>query len=172
MLKFAGALMIFSACLGIGFGKGMEYKHRIRDLLLVKKILLMLRGEIKYARTPLPEAFATIGKKMDNVFGTFLNKVAETLNEQQGETMQEVWEKHLTETLQQSALIKEDRRQLKKLGSQLGYLDREMQLSTIDFQVEQLECLIKRLEEEQSKKSRVCNCLGVFTGIMLNLMLL
>ncbi|MCI8371050.1 MAG: hypothetical protein HFI75_01360 [Lachnospiraceae bacterium] len=172
MLKIAGSVMIFTACLAMGVGKGKEYKRRIGELLLVKRLLLMLRGEVKYARTPLPEAFQTIGKKMENVFGTFLLRVAEELNQQEGETLQQVWEKNLDQVLDKSALTREDRQQLKKLGSQLGYLDQEMQISTIDFQVEQLEGQIKRLEEEQGKRSRVCSCLGIFAGVMLNLILL
>ncbi len=172
MLKIAGAVMILVACCGIGFGKGMEYKKRIRDLLILKKLLLMLRGEIKYARTPLAEAFSNIGRKLENVFGEFLIKVSDRMNQQQGETFLQIWETNLEETLTRSALLKEDRQQLKRLGNQLGYLDKEMQISTIDFQVEQLEVLVKKLEEEQGKRSRVCNCLGVFAGLMLNLILL
>lgn len=172
MLKVIGAVMIFCACLGMGFRKGMEYKYRIRDLLLVKKMLLMLRGEIKYAKAPLPEAFANIGSRLDNNVGSFLNHVAEQLENQQGETFSEIWEKNLQLCLRQSALTKEDRQLLERLGGQLGYLDREMQLSTIDFQVEQMEGLIKRLEAEQGKRSRVCSCLGIFAGVMLNLILL
>lgn len=172
MLKMTGAVMILVACCGMGFGKAMEYKKRIRDLLILKKLLLMLRGEIKYARTPLAEAFTTIGRKMENVFGEFLLKVSNQMNEQQGETFLQIWESNLDATLTKSALLKEDRQQLKRLGNQLGYLDKEMQISTIDFQVEQLEVLVKKLEEEQGKRSRVCNCLGVFAGVMLNLILL
>lgn len=172
MSKIAGAVMILVACCGMGFGKSMEYKKRIRDLLNVKKILLMLRGEIKYAKSPLAEAFAAIGKRQENVFGEFLLQVADGMNEQQGETFLQIWENKLELILPKSALLKEDRQQLKRLGGQLGYLDREMQISTIDLQVEQLEMLIKRLEEEQGKRCRVCSCLGVFAGIMLNLILL
>lgn len=131
----------------------------------------MLRGEIKYARTPLPEAFAAIGRKMENVFGSFLLQMADVLQKQEGESLQDVWEHNLEEMLVH-ALTKEDRQQLKKLGSQLGYLDQEMQISTIDFQVEQLEGLIEKLEEEQGKRSKVCSCLGVFAGVMVNLILL
>lgn len=172
MLKMAGAVMIFVACCGMGFGKSMEYKKRIRDLLRLKKLLLMLRGEIKYARTPLSEAFSTIGRKMENVLGEFLLKVSQQMDAQQGETFLQIWERNLEEVLAKSALLKEDRQQLKRLGNQLGYLDREMQISTIDFQVEQLETLVSKLEEEQGKRSRVCNCMGVFAGVMLNLILL
>lgn len=172
MLKITGAVMIFAACCGMGFGKSMEYKKRIRDLLTLKKILLMLRGEIKYARTPLSEAFSIIGKKVEHVLGEFLIQVSQQMDEQQGETFSQIWEENLKEILVKSALLKEDKRQLIRFGSQLGYLDREMQLATIDFQVEQLEGQIKRLEEDQGKRSRVCNCLGVFAGVMLNLILL
>lgn len=164
--------MIFAACLGIGFGKGQEYRRRIKELLVIKKMLLMLRGEIRYARTPLPEAFQNIGRKLDNDIGTFLQQAAGQMDLQKGESFAEIWEENLYKVLAKSPLTKEDKSQLNKLGSQLGYLDREMQVSAIEFQMEQLEGLVGQLEQEQGKKSRVCSCMGVFAGVMLNLILL
>jgi len=172
MLKVVGAVMIFIACCGMGFGKSMEYRKRIRELLVLKKMLLMLRGEIKYARTPLSEAFSNIGNRQEHALGGFFVRVSKQMDHQQGETFLHIWESNLDNSLSKSALTKEDKKQLKRLGNQLGYLDKEMQISTIEFQVEQLETLIKKLEEEQGKRSRVCNCMGVFAGLMLNLILL
>lgn len=172
MLKITGAVMIFTACFAMGFVKGQEYKQRIRDLLLLKKVLLMLRGEIKYAATPLPEAFSNIAEKMENFCAAFLKEVSVCLQSQEQGTFQTVWEEKTRLYFKSCALTQEDKMQWEKLGSQLGYLDREMQVSTIDFQVEQLECLVKQLEEEKGKKSRVCSCLGIFAGVMLNLILL
>ena len=174
MLKITGAVLILASCAGMGFGKGMEYKRRVAELLLLKKWLLMLRGEIKYAGTPLPEAFARIGSKMENVYGIFLTQVSKDLEGQNGQSLQEIWEKNLNEVFQNSKnfLNREDRQQLKSLGSQLGYLDREMQISTIDFFVEQMETQIQQLEAEQGKRCRVYHCIGIFAGVMLNLLLL
>lgn len=172
MLKITGAVMIFVACFAMGFSQGQEYRQRIRELLQLKKLLLMLRGEIKYAATPLPEAFANIAEKMENFCGTFLREVGEALETQQDGTFQQVWSQKTKSCFHNLSLTKEDKKQWEKLGTQLGYLDREMQISTIDFQVEQIEALVKQLEEEKGKKSRVCNCLGVFAGVMLNLILL
>lgn len=164
--------MILAACAGLGFGRGQEYKKRIQELLILKKMLLMLRGEIRYARTPLPEAFSNIGHKLNSSVGTFLQSVAKRLETQSGESLAEIWQETLHQTLDKTALTREDKSQLEKFGTQLGYLDREMQIATIEFQLEQLEELLGRLEKEQGKKSRVCSCMGIFAGVMLNLILL
>lgn len=172
MLKIAGAIMILIACAGIGYGKGREYKQRIRQLLLEKRMILMLRGEIQYALTPLPDAFSSIAGRMDNLYGTFLKEVSMELQKQNAKTVGQVWEEKAKEIFSKSVLTREDIKQLQALGGQLGYLDTQMQLSTIELHLEQLEHKILALEQEQGKKSRVCNCLGIFAGVMLNLMLL
>ncbi len=172
MLKIAGAIMIFIACVGIGYGKGREYKQRIRQLLLEKRMVCMLRGEIQYAFTPLPDAFLQIAGRMDNLYGVFLKEVSVELKKQDARTLGQVWEEKAKEILKESALTKEDIKQLQALGGQLGYLDTQMQLSTIEMHLEQLENKIMSLEQEQGKRSRVCRCLGVFAGVMLNLILL
>ena len=174
MMKVTGAACIFAACAGMGFGKGMEYKKRIEELLLLKKWMLMLRGEIRYAQSPLPEAFSRIGERIGHVYGMFLGRLASSLESQSGQSFQELWERELDEVMSQQRhyLSREDIRQLKALGGQLGYLDREMQMSSIDFFVEQLETQIDRLEQEKARRCRVYHCLGIFTGVMLNLILL
>lgn len=172
MLKMTGAVMVFISCWGMGYHRSLEYRKRIRDLLMWKKFLLMLRGEIRYARTTLPEAFRTIGQRLEHAIGYFLLEVADAMEGQQGERMQHLWDAGLNHMQSGCSLSKEDIRSFQRLGGQLGYLDRDMQLSTIDFHVEQLEGLVKTLQEQQGRQSRVCHCLGIFAGVMLNLMLI
>lgn len=172
MFKIAGAILVFASCAGIGYGKSVEYRRRIRELLLLKKMMLMLRGEVRYGATPLPDAFDRIGDKIEHVFGMFLKKVSRQLKQQPGKPLSDIWSTEMKKELTACNLTKEDQKQLQRLGSDLGYLDREMQISTIDFYVEQLEGTIEGLEKEQGKRSRVYNCLGIFAGIMINLVLL
>lgn len=172
MLRITGAVMVFAACAAIGYGKGREYRRRISELLTIKKLILMLRGEVRYAAAPLPEAFDRIGEKTEHTFGVFLKNVSEELKRQPGKPLAEIWGQKLKTDLEGCVLAREDRKQLLQLGCELGYLDRDMQLSTIDFYVEQLETTVGTLEKEQEKRSRVYNCLGVFAGIMINLVLL
>lgn len=64
MLKAAGLFLLFSACLSFGFGKSHALKKRLEFLRELKKALLLLSGEIRCAKTPLPDAFRKIGGKL------------------------------------------------------------------------------------------------------------
>ena len=79
MLKAAGLFLLFSGCFSLGIGKSRGLKKRLELLRELKKLLLLLSGEIRCVKTPLPEAFRKIGRKAEDPFGTFFQKVAEEL---------------------------------------------------------------------------------------------
>lgn len=172
MLKLTGAVCVLLSCAGMGFARGREYKLRIRDLLTLKKLMLLLRGEIKYGVTPLPEALDVIGRKVEHQFGRCMQKVAEQLKSQPGRPLSDIWEQEVRSHATGSFLGREDVSSCVRLGQQLGYLDKEMQIANIDFYMEQLEGTIEKLEGEQGKRIRVCRCLGIFAGVMISLVLL
>lgn len=172
MLKIMGAVCVLCSCTGIGFAKSREYRQRISELLLLKRLMLLLRGEIKYALTPLPEAFDAIGRKVEHQFGKCMEEIGKRLKGQSGVPLAKIWEEEFQKCMAASCLSKEDAQCCVRLGQQLGYLDKEMQVTHIDFYIEQLEGTIERLEEEQGRRSRVCRSLGVFAGVMICLVLL
>lgn len=172
MLKAIGAVLVIASCSAIGLQKSGDLKMRMKQLVMLKRMLLMLKGEIRYAKTPLPEAFDNIGKRIGNCFGGFLTGLAEKLTEQSGQPFRELWKQAIDDKLTETNLAKEDKEQLKKMGEDLGYLDSDMQINTIDLQVEQLELQLQRLEKGISGKTRVYNCLGIFCGILIAILLL
>ena len=61
---------------------------------------------------------------------------------------------------------------MKAIGMQMGYLDEQMQLGTIDLYLEQLSFVIEKAREELVMKKRLCNCLAVTGGIFLVIILI
>lgn len=172
MLKFFGAALVLIATTGFGISYAADLRRRIVELRCLKKIMLMLRGEIKYAKAPLPEAFKSIAKRLRPPFSCFLTTVAKELSALRGRTFQEVWEAAVRECLTGTCLTKGNREQLSRLGENFGYLDEEMQLGTIDLYLEQLELEIKRSEQTVESKTRVCHCLGVLMGLFVVILIM
>ena len=79
MLKLAGALMIIVSAGGIGISCSVDVKRYCMELRLLKQMLYMLRGEIKYTKTPLEEAFLAISVRMPEPFSLFLKRTAEEM---------------------------------------------------------------------------------------------
>ena len=49
MIRTAALALIAVSCAGLGFVKSQALSARIRDLMLLRKILRLLTGEISYA---------------------------------------------------------------------------------------------------------------------------
>lgn len=172
MLKLVGAILIVLATTGIGFTTGRDLKLRLDNLRYIKKLMLMLRGEIKYLKAPLGEAFFNVSKRAKEPFDLFFNRIALEIESLECESFYAIWCKHIDEELSKVKLNKRDCQTLKRVGEHLGYMDKEMQLGMIDLYVEQLEEEIKLTKDSIDEKIRVYHCLGVAIGIFAVLIIL
>ncbi len=189
---FGVGLILFSST-AIGLLYANRLKEQIEELETIKKLLLMLRGEIKYTKTPLPDAFASIAVRMKEPFGSFLEelakqmenperikgpygellfKVAGQMDSMKGQTLAQIWEACVAEYLKESALLKEEKEKWVHFGSQLGYLDKEMQVSTIELYLEQVQEEIKNAQENFKRNGKLYRMMGVMAGIFLVILML
>ena len=172
MLKLAGACLIMVSAAGIGVSFGSDLKRRSQELRILKQLIYMLRGEIKYTKTPLPEAFYHISVRLPRPFGPFLAGVAEELGRADGRIFGDIWREQIKNSLSSSHLTRTDRNQLETLGDGLGNLVLEMQLSSIDLYLEQLEISIREAESSIGSKQKLYQSLGVAGGIFLVILLI
>lgn len=171
MLKWLGSLLVLICSAGLGAAGSVDVKRHCMELRLLKQAVYMLRGEIKYSKAPLPEAFGVLAKRISPPFSLFFQNLEEELNKREGRSLQELWRVEIEKSLKQSMLRKEEKKKLEQLGEGLGYLDLEMQLSTMDLYLEQLEEDIKRAQEELHTKQKLYQSLGVAGGIFLVILL-
>ena len=101
-----------------------------------------------------------------------MEELAEQIEEKAGATFFELWTESIDRCLIKSQLKNKDKEELKAIGMQMGYLDEQMQLGTIDLYLEQLSFVIQKTREELVMKKRLCNCLGVMGGIFLVIILI
>lgn len=172
MLKFTGAVLILISAAGIGVSCSQDLKRRCMELRILKQMVYMLRGEIKYTKTPLPEAFAHIAPRLPEPFCSFLRQTEEKMGDLDGRSFPELWQEQIKTQLSGTHLKKEDKDQLAGLGDVLGYLDLEMQLSSIALYLEQLELGIQKAQEELAAKQKLYQSLGVAGGIFLVILLI
>lgn len=171
MLKAVGAAMILISTAGIGASLSGDLKRHYMELRILKQLFYMLRGEIKYTRTPLPEAFAHISARLPEPFCTFLQKTAQEMENLGGRAFEELWREQIRRELSRTHLTREDKERLEDLGEVLGYLDFEMQLSSIELYLEQLELGIRNSQETIAPKQKLYQSLGVAGGVFLVILL-
>lgn len=172
IMKIIGCILVIASSTGMGFYFSSEMRCRIEDLRELKKLIGLLRGDIRYANTPLPEAINSINRRHSGRFQTFFAFVSEQLNELSGHTFSEIWRTAAEKQLMDTSLTKKDKLHLVQFGENLGYLDKDMQMNTIDLYISQLEEEIKDLAKTVREKSYLYNTLGVMAGIFITIIMI
>ncbi len=171
-MKIIGCVMVIGSSTGIGFFFSNEMKCRLDNLKELRKMVGLLRGDIRYAKTPLPEAIASITRRHQGSFSNFFNSVSEKLRELSGQTFADIWKEAVGKELVDTALSKKDKQHLIQFGENLGYLDKEMQMNVIDLFQSQLEEEIKEMTKTMKEKSYLFNSLGVMAGVFIVIVML
>ena len=171
LIKIVGCILVIVSTSGMGLFFSNQFKTRIENLRELRKIIILLRGDIRYAKTPLPEAINTIGRRHEGEFKVFLEKVSERLQELSGHTFAQVWEERIELDLEKTSLTKKDKLNMIQFGENLGYLDKDMQINTLDLYITQLETEITELAENLKEKTYLYNTLGVMAGVFISIVL-
>jgi stage III sporulation protein AB len=167
IMKIIGCILVIVSSTGMGFFFSNEMRCRINDLKELKKMIGLLRGDIRYANTPLPEAISSITRRHNGNYNAFFTHVSSKLNELSGHTFSEIWKAAVQKELAGTSLSKKDKLHLIQFGDNLGYLDKDMQMNTIDLFISQLEDEIKELSKTIKEKSYLYNTLGIMAGLFI-----
>ena len=153
------------ACVALGFNMASDIRRRIIQLRSLECALRMLKGEMEYALSSLEEAFERISIRLEPPFSDFFHTISCKLKELEFQNFEEIWEKQVQVLTKTSCLREEDLKLLDELGSQLGYLDLNMQIRTIDSIYIQLEERLKQLVDESSISCKLYQSLGVLGAL-------
>lgn len=167
-----GAALIILSSSGIGFSYSARLGRRMEQLRQLQRMAILLRGEISYGNAPLPEALASIGRKLDEPLSVFLRKVASRLREYPDKSFQQVFRDEVGDCLKQSALSVKDKDMLMQMGAFLGYLDREMQLRTVELYLQELCREIQVSGESVPGRQKLFRSLGILGGLFLVILLM
>lgn len=155
---------------------GYQLKTRlwehVRQLIGLKEMLLMLSGEISYARTPLKEAFIHIGGQGKEPYGTFLTAVSEHMERAEGKPLFQIWSDVLEIHKNEFLLTAEELMIIKGIGENFGYLDAKMQMGNIELYIQQTEARIAQAQQELAAKQKMYQYLSIMCGLFLILILI
>jgi len=172
ILKIIGSILTIASCTTLGLYFSSEMQTRLKQLKDLRKYITILRGDIRYGATPLPEAIEGIANRKPGVFYLFFQNVSERVKNGMGGMFHNIWSDCVDEFLKATCLTKEDKEGLVRFGESLGYLDREMQINTIDLYLEQLEEVIHEQTIIVKERSRLYNTLGLMGGIFITIVMI
>ncbi|MDR1642097.1 MAG: stage III sporulation protein AB [Clostridiales bacterium] len=172
MLKIIGIILVCGASSLLGTYFGSLPQHRVDELNLWKKALLMLRAEIAFASSPLPEAMRNISMRAGKPVGPVFLDIAQALEAREKTDMSLIWARSFAKGQKESHLSDEDRGWINNFGQTLGYLDKQMQIGAIDLACGYMDSQAKALGPSCVSAKKMCQSLGVLGGILIAVVLI
>lgn len=171
MVKIAGCIIVIGTTTLLGIKKGAAIEDAYRQLQYIQRLMYLLQSEIRYARTYLGEIFIHLGDKSIGAYRKWLMSLGKEMEKRTGERFEEMWREGVETYLADINIPKDEKERLIALGSQLGNMDTEMQIRTLDLYQEQLAQSMEELRDGMKAKVRLCR-LGIMSGMFLSVLLL
>ena len=171
-IKILGGLLLIGSAAAMGFLKAEELKKRVSGLSELKRMMVLLQGELRFHRAILSEAFENVAENMNEPFSTHLKKMAVKIENRDSGGFVIIWRENSEMFLKDAGLEKRDAVILETLGSSLGYLDLTLQTETLNLAILQAEEAIKCAKGQAEKKGKLYQTMGVTVGALLTLLII
>ena len=171
-IKIIGSLFVIASTAAIGFIKAEELSERVKKLQEMKRMMILLQGELRFHKAALAEAFENVSERVAVPFCDFLKETGERLEARESEGFDSIWETTSRKVLQTEGLKKEDKHLLELLKNSFGYLDLTLQTETLNLAILQTEDEIKRAKEQQESKGKLYQTMGITVGALLTLLII
>lgn len=160
-MKILGLSLCVIPILIIGFYFSYETSYRIKDLREMKKILIFMKNEIVFLKTPLKELMESIKNKssLDYLFENFINELELTHG-----NMESKWERALNKSVERFYFKKEDIDIFYSFGKCLGR-SQEAELSIVDNIIQYIDLKILELDRENQNKIKLYKSLGILLSL-------
>lgn len=173
MIKLCGALLIIAGTTCYGLFLAFQKKSRLVRLKTFKETLLLLGGELRFAKNPMPQALLHIADKSSYTYlSAFYRFVSENLTKHTYSGFWETWAVGIDDYIRDIYLTEADCDILKNAGNMPLYLDVKMQLSLLDETVYELEKLITETEKDIREKCKIYRSAGLIFGLLIVLILI
>ena len=171
-IKIFGSIFLFTSAAAIGYLKADELKERVRCLNALKRMMILLQGELRFHRATLSEAFENVSERVDPPVDVFLEELAKKLENRHSGSFLTVWDEVVDDLLTNEGFKKEDKVLLEQLGNSLGYLDLTMQTENLNLAILQTDDAIMNAKEQLEVKGKLYQTMGVTAGAFLTLLII
>ena len=167
MIKLIGMVGVAVSIACTGYTAAENVKSRVEELLYVRRLMLMFRGELRYKNAMLSDAFSTVAIRAKGTYEELFSKLSVATEENYSMPMSMVFSDNVDNILRgHTMLCKEDLDMLKELGETLGYQDQKMQLANIDLYIDRLSVSIDESRKKMVETMKMYRTLGVMGALM------
>ncbi len=166
LIKLLGCGIIMLCTAKIGFDKAGRFTRRVGEIRELQTALAALKGEIGFARTPMPEALIKTGQRLKTAVAGIFSASGEALRTCDI-TAGTAWETGIDASKKDLALKEDDIYIIRSFGELLGGGDVAGQLENIDLAMARLSVSEGEAIEDERKHARLYRTLGIIGGIVL-----
>ncbi len=165
LFKVIGAAMILASSFLVGLFYSNKENYHIHDLNEMAKALQILRSQISFSSAPLPEAIESIVKRTREPVRSIFESLLAAIGSRDKPVFL-AWEEALLAYKDKTYFQEDDMDFLLSFGKNLGYLDKELQLSTIDSTLLTISQKVAELNDTRLKNKKLFLNLGILGGIL------
>ena len=171
-IKVLGSIFLLTSAAAIGYLKADELKERVRCLNALKRVMILLQGELRFHRATLSEAFENVAERAEKPFDVFFEELTKELERRKYGSFSSAWNELSDKLLTNKGFKKEDKVLLEQLGNSLGYLDLTMQTENLNLAILQTDDAIMNAKEQLETKGKLYQTMGVTAGAFLTLLMI
>lgn len=172
LLKLTGSILVIAASGLIGFRLAACYKDRPQQVRQVMNGIVALKSYIRYASTPLAEAFSESARGLSGVICVLFTTVGDCLRRENSLTPQEAIARAMAICSDRLALKGQEREAFILFGANLGKMNREEQERYCDMLLAQLEKIEQDALILRDQNVAMYRYLGVCGGMTLVILLI
>lgn len=170
--KAIGAALVILSCILIGCRQKNGQLSRLEQLVELKRIFVYIQNQMQFSGRSMDEIIAECGMQSE-VFRPWFEEIVRQMSGFSESTFGRIWEESIRRTGGSLGMLRyEDMELVRRFGTYLSCTDRKMQQDMLGMVVQQMEQHIVRQEAKVRSNAKVYQCLAVFAGLLITIVLI
>lgn len=170
--KLAGSLLVLMSSIALGVLYAMRIRERYHFLEELKSALVLLKGEITYARPQMSELLFYLAEHTQNGLHTFFYGLGKKIEQEQQENFSALWREQCTKCFGEKEIGRDNRDFLIAIGDSLRVHDASTMTQVVELYLLRLGQRMEKEAAGMEEKLRLVRLLSLFTGMMVVLVLI
>lgn len=172
MIKGLGIILIVGASTILGFYFGDKFKRRLKELKELQRGIYVLKSEINFTRSLLPDALEKVHEKCDGIIGDIFLKAAQLLNTNEEKDVYSCFTQSINERKGELSLTQSDLGIFLDFTKSLGEVDILGHNDMLGLALDSLSKAIEDAENNLDKNVKMYRYLGFSFGAMVGIILI
>ncbi len=172
MIKIIGILLIIGSSTVFGFFYGEKFKRRVKELKELQRGIYVLKSEINFTHSLLPDALYKVYEKCEPPIGDIFLKVSQMLSTNEEKDVYSCFSQCLEERKKNLSLTKEDLGIFMDFTKSLGEMDIEGHNDMLTLTLDNLSKAVEQAEHNIDKNVKMYRYLGFSFGAMVGIILI